>query len=72
MRQDTDVSDQVGPYNFQNNYPIATKKRCLLFKNRPDVISKLSFWKPDFEQCFPNNPEHEWMTKHIFFFFFGH
>ena len=31
MRHYTNKSDQVGLHNVQNNYPIATEKRCLLF-----------------------------------------
>ena len=31
MRQYPDMSDQVGRYSVQNNYPIATEKRSLLF-----------------------------------------
>ena len=40
----------------------------LLFKNRPEVISKLCVWKLVLEQCFPNNLCWKWMNKHVFLF----
>ena len=40
----------------------------LLFKNRPEVISKLCVWILVLEQCFPNNLCWKWMTKHVFLF----
>ena len=67
-RKRWDIPDQVGPYHFQDNYPIATENPYLLFKNRPEVISKLCVWKPVLEQCFPNILCWKWMTKHVFLF----
>lgn len=55
-------------HRFEGIYGAAIGKRCLLFKNKSQVISKGIVQKPYFQQHYSNNTKHRYPTTCFFFF----